>query len=133
MNRQPQTYLDDATQATYALEAATRWGEACVRASNERWAAHSPAQRDAIMAEANAIYTALAAYIGHDPAQPAVQALVGRWHDHLRNSYEPTSDVLRGLGQLYVEDERFVSFYERIASGLAPFLSQAITIYCDRL
>ena len=38
----------------------------------------------------------------------------------------------KGLGEMYVADERFKANYDKIAPGCAEFLRDAINIYCDR-
>ena len=35
-----------------------------------------------------------------------------------------------GLGEMYVADERFKAYYDKIAPGCAEFLRDAINIYC---
>jgi DNA-binding transcriptional MerR regulator len=124
--------FDDATQREYEREANQRWGEARVRDSRRRWDAYGPSQQAEIMAEGAANAAALVPYIGQDPAQPAVQALVARWHQHLRHFYEPDLCTLRGLGEMYAQDERFSAYYERIAPGLAAFFSEAIAVYVGK-
>jgi hypothetical protein len=62
-----------------------------------------------------------------------VQTLIGRWHEHLRNFYEPDASVLRGLGEAYVAEPGFNAFFNRIDPRLAAFMREAIEVYCDRL
>ena len=71
--------------------------------------------------------------LADDPAAEPVQALVARWHQHLRYFYEPTPEILRGLGGAYAEDPTFAEFFARFDPALPDFLHQAIDIYCDRL
>jgi hypothetical protein len=70
---------------------------------------------------------------GQRPADAAVQAVVGRWHQHLRAFYEPTPAILRGLGQAYAEEPRFSAFFAAIHPDLPAFLGQAIDAYVDTL
>ena len=37
----------------------------------------------------------------------------------------------KNLGQMYVSDERFKAYYEKIAPGCAKFLSDSIDVYCN--
>jgi hypothetical protein len=67
---------------------------------------------------------------GHDSAE--VQAIVGRWAKHLEYFYKPSVARLRGLGQMYVEDERFAANYNRVHPDLPEFFRKAIEVYCDR-
>lgn len=41
-----------------------------------------------------------------------------------------TKEAHRGLGEMYVADERFTAYYDRIAVGCAKFLKEALDIYC---
>ncbi|MDR1538120.1 MAG: TipAS antibiotic-recognition domain-containing protein [Clostridiales bacterium] len=37
----------------------------------------------------------------------------------------------KGLGEMYVADERFRANYDKIAPGCTEFLRDAISIYCN--
>ena len=67
---------------------------------------------------------------GDAPENPAVQAIVARWEQHLRYFYEPTVDILRGLGQAYVEHAGFRAFFDKMHPRLAEYLRSAIEVYC---
>jgi hypothetical protein len=41
-------------------------------------------------------------------------------------------DMYGGLGKLYVEDPRFMAYFEKYRAGLADYLAQAIEFYCDK-
>ena len=41
-----------------------------------------------------------------------------------------TKEAHKGLGRMYVEDERFKAYYDSIAEGCAEFLSKALDVYC---
>lgn len=41
-----------------------------------------------------------------------------------------TKQAHKGLAEMYVADERFKAYYDKIAVGCADFLKQAIDIYC---
>ena len=45
-------------------------------------------------------------------------------------TYSPEAHM--GLAQMYVSDERFSDYYEKIAPGCAAFLRDALTIYCSK-
>ena len=48
------------------------------------------------------------------------------------NYYVCTSEILNGLGQMYVGDERFKKNIDRAGGdGTAEFVSQAISVYCS--
>ena len=125
--------FSDEQQEEYAKEAEQRWDPALVRESNRRWKAMSKDEQKAQVAEGNAIYRDLAALMDRDPADPAVQAVMVRWHQNIRQFYEPTPEILRGLGDLYVQDARFTANIDRVAPGLAAYMQRAIAVYVDGL
>ncbi len=43
-----------------------------------------------------------------------------------RNFYDCPPEMHAGLGRMYLEDERFTAHYERIAPGLAQYVSTAV-------
>lgn len=46
------------------------------------------------------------------------------------NYYTCTNEILAGLGQMYVSDERFKENIDKHLSGTAMFISEAINVYC---
>lgn len=124
--------FSDEEQAQLEAEAAALWGDS-VRESGRRWRGCTPARRAQIMAEGQAVYETVMQQMSATPDAPEVQAAIGRWHQHMRYFYEPTVDVLRGLGQAYVEEPRFRAFFDKLKPGLAPFMRAAIEVYCDGL
>ncbi|MCG8389803.1 MAG: TipAS antibiotic-recognition domain-containing protein, partial [Cytophagales bacterium] len=52
-------------------------------------------------------------------------------HRHLNFYYEVDEERYRGLGKMYVEDQRFNDYYEKYRQGLANFLQKAINVFCD--
>jgi len=50
---------------------------------------------------------------------------LGFYNPHYSKEYH------MGLGEMYVADERFKEYYEKIAPGCAEFLRDAINIYCE--
>jgi hypothetical protein len=99
--------------------------------SSRRWKAYTAERKAEILAEAGAIYEEAAAHLEQAPESPAVQALIGRWHQNLRHFYEPTPDILRGLGQTYSNDPEFAAFFAKIDARLAGFMTEAIEVYCQ--
>ena len=62
-----------------------------------------------------------------------VQQLVKKLQDFItQNYYNCTNEILRGLGQMYVEDERFRNNINKNGDGTAEFVSEAIKLYCKR-
>ena len=59
------------------------------------------------------------------------QELVKLLQNHItENYYHCTDEILAGLGQMYVADERFRSNIDQHAEGTAAFVCEAIKCYC---
>lgn len=125
--------FSEEQQAAYAREAEELYDPELVRESNRRWASYSQDEKQAVMQEMGQVYTDLAALSGRDPADPAVQAVMARWHQSIRRFYEPAPEVLRGLGELYNQDARFTANFDRVQPGLAAYAQRAINVYVDGL
>jgi len=126
--------FSEEQQQAYAKEAEQRWGDEVVQ-SNKLWNSYPAEKKARILAEGKAIYRDLKALIlagkSHDSRE--VQAIIGRWHAHLRYFYEPSVERLRGLAELYVNDPAFAANFRKIHPELPEFLQRAIPYYCDHL
>ena len=61
------------------------------------------------------------------------QSLVKMLQSHItENYYVCTSEILAGLGKMYVADERFKNNIDKHAEGTAAFISEAIAVYCGK-
>lgn len=123
--------FDDETQARYEQEASEMYDPQLVKDTSRRWKAYTAEDKSRIMAEGGAIYRELAEMIERDPCDADVQAAVGRWHQHMRAFYEPTPEILRGLGQGYEENPEFAAFFAAMHPDLPGFLRRAIDCYVD--
>ena len=62
-----------------------------------------------------------------------VQNLVKMLQNHIsENYYSCTKEILAGLGQMYVADERFKNNIDKYADGTAEFICEAIGVYCKK-
>lgn len=112
----------------YEAEARERWGDAAVDRSNDAWGSMSPERQAAFHRENQEITTGLAALMadGAPVEDERVQALVARHHGQIAVFWTPDAQSYRGLGEMYVEDERFTATYDAVAPGLAVYLRDAI-------
>ena len=79
------------------------------------------------------ILAAFAACREEAPEQTEAQKLVGQLQDYITaNYYHCTKEILAGLGQMYVADERFRKNIDKHGDGTAAFISRAIAAYCSR-
>ncbi|MFC4778829.1 MerR family transcriptional regulator [Paenibacillus sp. GCM10023252] len=80
------------------------------------------------------LYRQLIAAMPKGPEDEEVQQIVGAMRQHITdNFYECSTEIWRGLGEMYVADPRFTANIDKVQEGLASFLRDAIVIYCDRL
>jgi MerR family transcriptional regulator, thiopeptide resistance regulator len=97
------------------------------------WNSYTKVKKAIIMAEGEANMQSMAFLMYLPPNSLEVQEAVARWHQHMKYFYDPSIERMRGLGQMYVDDPRFNTMYEKVRKGLALFMKQAINVYCDGL
>ncbi len=67
---------------------------------------------------------------GAEPGADEAQALVKKLQVYItENYYTCTDEILTGLGQMYLADERFKNNIDKYADCTAEFVSKAISIY----
>lgn len=127
--------FSEKKQKRYERIARLQYGPDKVNESVRRWAGYTKAEQEAIMAEGGSNYTALTAALraGKPVHDAEVQALIHRWYEHINYFYEPTLEIARGLGQLYITDPEFGAFFAKFDPALAAYLNDAITVYVDAL
>ena len=70
---------------------------------------------------------------GYTSDSNEAQALVKELQNYItENYYTCTGEILAGLGQMYVADERFKNNIDKHAVGTATFVSAAIATYCGK-
>ena len=68
---------------------------------------------------------------GSSPDSTDAQDLVEKLQSYItENFYTCTNEILSGLGQMYVADERFKNNIDKHSLGTAEFVSKAIKVYC---
>ena len=119
---------------TYETEACSRWGatdpyrehkQKTKNYTKEKWAEAN----DGLMA----IFAEFAERKGNgfDANSPEVQSLVVKLQEYItQNYYTCTNEILAGLGQMYVADERFKKNIDKYGDGTAEFTAEAIAVYC---
>ena len=126
--------FDNSTFEKHKAEAKEKWGKTSAyqeheqktkNYSNEKWDGLA-AGMDEIMARFGQCLAN-----GDSPDSPAVQDLVKALQNHItENYYRCTDQILAGLGQMYVADERFKQNIDRHGEGTAALICEAIGIYC---
>ena len=113
----------DAAREQYAEEAKARWGH------TEAWKQSQGKTPDRNRMEE--IFRGFAALRDKEPGDPAVQAQVACWQQFITEEMYPcTREILAGLGQMYVCDERFTANLDKYGAGTAKLMSDAIALYC---
>ena len=120
----------------YKAEAKEKWGsteaykehaEKTKNYSKDKWNNLADEMND-IMAE-----FALCMKNGNTPDSDEAHKLVKVLQSHITDSYYLcTNDILAGLGQMYVLDERFKNNIDKHADGTAEFICKAIEAYCAK-
>ncbi len=112
---------------------AGKWGNERVDESNKRWNSMTKEEQKAILQECSDIFEGLAKYTDKGADCEEVTELMIRWHHFIKNFYEPSLEVLRGLGLMYVYDPGFSEKFSEIDPALPNFLEKAINNYVDIL
>lgn len=117
----------------YAAEVEEKWGGTdAYQESSRKTKSYTEEDWVEIKREADDIYHAIASSMDLKPSDPFVQDLVHRWQQHITNRYYKCSkEILAGLGENYVDDERFKKNIDKYGEGLAVFFRDAIRVYCS--
>lgn len=120
----------------YADESEARWGETPAgRESERRTSSYGKDDWERIKQETAAIEQQfLASKEAGEPADsPAAMAAAEAHRKNIsRWFYECDYDMHRGLADMYVGDPRFAAHYDRLGSGVATFVHDAIYANADR-
>jgi DNA-binding transcriptional MerR regulator len=127
--------FSEEKQEHYQRVARLQYGPDTVNASIKLWNSYSKAKQDAVMQEAGEIYSDMAAALeaGKSAQSAEVQAILVRWHENMRNFYEPTLEIMRGLAEGYHTDPGFIATFQKFHADLPDYLFEGITQYVDDL
>ena len=121
---------------SYETEVRERWGDTSAYHEHEQKTKNYTKEK---WAEANdgmmAIFAEFAACkeSGAEVDSNEAQALVAKLQAHITtNYYTCTDEILAGLGQMYVADERFKKNIDKYGEGTAEFTSEGIRIYVEK-
>lgn len=125
--------FDTTEMETYAAEAKQKWGNTdAYREFEKKTAGQSKEQFRADGDGLMAIFAELGAVRHLGPGTPEAQTLVAKVQNFISDHYYTcTKQILFGLGQMYVADDRFRQNIDRAGGeGTAEFAAKAIEIYC---
>lgn len=128
--------FDNSEFNKYKAEAKERWGntDAC-KEHSQKTRNYGKDKWNSLAADLDAIFGEFAVCLknGDAPDAQEPQDLVKKLQRHItENYYNCTDQILFGLGQMYVADERFKNNIDKHAEGTAAFASEAIAHYCKK-
>lgn len=119
----------------YDIEVEQRWGETdAYKEYAEKTVGYAKDKWQQVNDGLNAVVAKFAECMnnGHTADSSEAQTLVEELQNHItENYYTCTNEVLAGLGQMYVADERFKNNIDKHTPGTAEFISKAIKTYCN--
>lgn len=123
----------DENESKYGKEVREKYGDENVNRSNQKiknMTEEQYAKVEKLAVEVNE--TIKAAYENGDPAGVLAQKACELHKQWLLNYWDKYSkEAHMGLAQMYVDDERFTAYYDKIAPGCAVFFRDAMRIYTE--
>lgn len=131
----PEEIFDGLIHNPYEAEARQTWGEEAVDASYEKLRALSQENRELLTSgkgfeQAHADLARLKA-AGASVSDPAVQEVVAFHHRVVSMAWTPNREAYKGLGDMYLADERFRHNIGGGDDDLVKFLADAMHVYAD--
>ena len=119
----------------YSTETCERWGNTDAYGEYEKKTKYYTNQKWAEINDGLMAFFAEFAVCkdnGASAKSAEVQALVAKLQTHITvNYYTCTDEILKGLGKMYVADERFKKNIDKFGAGTAEFASEAIAVFCQ--
>ena len=126
--------FDNTEFENYKAEAREKWGSTdAYKEHQEKTKGYSKDKWNSMAAGMDAIMGRFAAVMQNGDAADSTTAqdLVKALQSHItENYYTCTKEILFGLGQMYVADERFKANIDKHGDGTAAFICEAIKAYC---
>lgn len=128
----PENLFEGFDHSRYDAEARKRWGDAAVDEAVGR--AGSPEDIEQGQRQLTALIGRMGGLMaeGAPASDPRVLDLVDEHYRWVCGYWTPNRESYAGLGDLYVEDERFAANYEQVRPGLAAYLRDAMRSYAQQ-
>ena len=130
------TAFDNSEFEKYKAEVKEKWGKTdAYKEHEEKTRNYSKQKWNDITEGMDHIMKEFALCMRRDecPDSTEPQNLVKMLQNYItENYYFCTKEILAGLGQMYVADERFRNNIDKHADGTAAFISEAIAVYCRK-
>ena len=124
----------ETARKQYETEAKERWGKTnAYKEHAEKTKAYSKDRWQDVNAGMEDIFKEFAVCMenGNAPDSKEAVKLAGKLQDYItENYYTCTKEILAGLGQMYVVDERFKNNIDKCGKGTAEYVSEAIKAFC---
>ena len=124
----------EAARKQYESEAKERWGKTeAYKEHTEKTKDYSKDKWQSVTDGLDSIFGEFAECVkdGNAPDSEVAKALTEKLQKHITdNFYTCTNEILLGLGQMYVCDERFTQNIDKHCVGTAEFVNKAIIEYC---
>lgn len=127
--------FDKTKLKKYEAEAKEKWGKTSAFGEYEaKSEGRSDENNASIAVEMMEIFKEFGKISGSSPKSEETQSLVKKLQGFItENYYTCTDEILSGLGQMYVLDERFTENIDKSGGkGTAEFVSKAIAFYCGK-
>ena len=128
--------FDNSEFEKYKAEAQERWGKTdAYKEHAQKTKGYGKDKWNNLAADMNVILGEFAICMkkGNTPDAEEAQALVKKLQNHItENYYTCTNEILFGLGQMYVADERFKNNIDKHGDGTAVYVREAIACYCKK-
>ncbi len=115
----------------YQEEAKAKWSSTKEHTQSiEKTSHYTKEDWDSIHQERDDIFKAFANLMDNDHTENEADELVVKWKMHItKHYYECTDDMLAGLADMYINDDRFKVEIDKYKKGLTDFISDAIKTY----
>ncbi|PFE04794.1 MerR family transcriptional regulator [Bacillus cereus] len=117
----------DFSHNPYEEEARARWGDKAIDKANKTAAGMTKEKQE----DFNNIYRKLAELRNGAPDSKEAQEAIHVWYEYLQDFGQYSLEAFKGLGQMYVDDERFTKNIDKFGEGLAQFMCDAMAVYAD--
>jgi len=117
----------DFSKNPYEQEARERWGNEKVDEANVNMAGMPKEKQQ----QFNGVFRKLANIRHLSPTSQEAQLVIKEWYDMLNTISKYSLDAFKGLGQMYIIDERFTKNIDQFGEGLASFMCDAMGYYAD--
>lgn len=125
----------EENERQYGQEIRTKYGKEQIDAVNKKFMAITKSDYQTVTELEQAIKDQLKLAVQTRDSKGELAQEVCRLHKEWICYYWPegtyTKEAHKGLAQMYVDDARFKSYYEKIVEGGAEFLRNAIFAYCE--